>query len=392
MTYIAFIGYNEQDFKNFKIGNKAVQICNKSDYPDPNDYIFRQSTQLGIKGEDSIENILNKLNKDERFKGFEVINVSKEPHCGDLLFINQNINICFMIECKNKKSINVKEDLNKFDNDIINVNKLYKCNTIGVFLQVGSNKITNHDNIELNDKTIYLTRNYINSACLSVLFAHYIKMNSIENNKITSYDSSFMEIVINDLENMKRLQTEETNRITKIIHHNERDIKHLNYLSETINSQTEIINKIIDKYNKHKIYQNDNDDSENFYSDNYEEDEEEDEEEEQKETKKQKHKKENEQKHKKDNKELLSKKQKETKDNDIFDFDTNNIKSEAQSCFDRNRILKNKLFSVMYKSNIAPSKIGKRDLLTRFPEYGNIIRNSTVDKLVNDYKIFLKQK
>lgn len=392
MSYIAFVGYSEQDFKNFKIGNKSVQICNKSEYPDPTDYILQNSNKLGATGESCVENILTKLNKNERFKNFSLINSSKQPHCGDLLFINQVINICFMIECKNKKHISYKEDLNKFDSDINNVAKLYKCKVIGVFLQLYNDKITNHDNIELNDNTIYLTKSYINLSCLELLFIHYIKMNTIETYNINKNDNEFIKLIINDLKAIKDIQNKEATKLYKVINHNERDINMLKDSLNCINSEIDLINAIINKYNNYSINNSRANDSEEF---EYEEDESEPEETRNNKTTKitAKETKDN----KKETKQKLNKNYEDENDiindDDIFaDIGVLDSKKEAQSCYMNNKIMQSNLFKQMKEHKITPSNITKKDLLIRYPKYESIIRNTTISKMQNDYKAFLMKR
>lgn len=345
MTYIAFIGYNESEFDNFKIGNKSVQICRKEDYPDPSDYILRQSQKLGVDGEKYIYDILTKINKDKMFKDFQIIESHNTPHSGDYLFIDKKNNICFMIECKNKNVISVKEDLNKFDTDIINVKETYKCNVIGVFLQIANNVITSHKSIELNEYTVYLTRDYINKSCLEIIFSNYMTINN-NKDKITQNDCDFVKEIIQYLENINNSNDNNIKRIVKVISHNQRDITNLSKTLEDFNHQKEIIMKITDLYNQFITKNEDNDSLTDLKS-------------------------------------LSS-------DDELFSSFKNN--NDAKSCIVTKNNDKEQLFKLLKQKGKTPSKLRKRSLVKKYNQFIFYINSNTIDKIQKDYKQYLNQR
>ena len=349
MTYIAFVGYSEADFKDFKIGNHSVSICRKEDFPDPSDYILRNAQKLGADGEKCIENIITKIIKNPSFKDFELITTHHIPHSGDYLLMSNKRGICFMLECKNKQNITYTEDLQKFITDIDNVKKVYNMKTIGVFLQIGSNKITNHESIELNDNTIYLARDYIHKSCLEIIFTHYCKL--ISDNIKMNGDLSFMEQCIQDLENIETNNKKQAEVLTKVIARCEHNIRSISRVIENIGVQNDVIEKMITLYNESK--------------------------------------------NKQDNASIDSVNSLEslgeitaTEVRDIFDFGKND---DAKSCIVKNTKQDgNKLFSLMKADNILTSNISKKMLTKKYPEYVAYIANKKVDEIKKAYKDYCK--
>lgn len=360
MTYIAFIGYNESDFNNFKIGNKTIQFCRKEDYPDPSDYLIRNAQKIGIDGERCIENMLNKIKKNKMFNDFELYDTHATPHSGDYLFINKKNNICFMIECKNKLIISAKEDLVKFDNDIDTVRKTYKCNVIGVFLQLGSNSITNHKCIELNQSTVYLTKDYINKTCLEIIFNNYITINDNKTN-ITNNDCSFIETIINHLENIESNNDIKIKRIQKVIIHNNNDILSLSKVINEVNAENETIKNIISLYHQYldkqkeeqeKATINDNDSVDSLES-------------------------------------IQNIENNNDDIDDIFDFPTNNI--DSKSCIVTNKNKGESLFKQLKTDNKKPSGLKKGDLQKHYSKYLYYINSNTIENIRYEYKKYLSQ-
>ena len=342
MTYIAFIGYSESEFKDFKIGKQSVTICKKEDYPDPSDFILKHSQKLGVEGETCVENIMNKVMKNTLFKDFELIPTHHVPHEGDYLFMNKLLNICFLLECKNKQTISQKEDLQKFENDIKNVSSKYKTKTIGVFLQLGNNKITNHESIELNPNTIYLTKDYINRSCLEVLFSHYIRMSTKDEN--ISSDLSFVKQSIEQLREMTKKNIHEMKVLNKVISRSERSIESLKRVIIDINSKNECIEKIITMYEESEKAKEilDNEDS------------------------------------------LASL---ESID-DVFNLPVNN---DAQSCLNTKKTNdkdKTELFKQLVKDTNRPTTLTKKWLTKQYPKYVYYISHTNLDTIRKEFKIY----
>ncbi len=373
MSYIAFIGYNESDFKNFKIGNKNVQICNKSEYPDPNMFLLRNSQNLGVKGEEYIKNLLTKLiTNNKSFCDFELIDKHYIPHNGDFHLINTSKNIMFMIEVKNKNKISVKEDLEKFDKDIETVKQDYN-NVIGLFLSVGCDKITNHNNIELNNETIYLSRDYVNIPCLELVITHYITLTDNKFNiKAKKEDITFLTQVIKQLETMKTAYDEEIKRINRVLVHNEKDTKYLTKTVKTISNQTETITQIIQLYETYKIEQeneaNKEDNKEDNNLNNYDSNDLE------------------------DLPEIIAEPVKDITEADDFEF-LNCKPLDAMSCINttkNNNDYKTGLFIQLKKDKItAPSSLTKKQLTKHYPKYLKYIASTNIKTIVKDYRIYL---
>ena len=355
MTYIAFVGYSEADFKDFKIGNHSVSICRKEDYPDPSDYILRHAQKLGTDGEKCVENIIMKVIKNPIFKSFELLPTHHIPHSGDYLFMSKQVGICFMLECKNKQNISHSEDLQKFLTDIENVHKLYNLKTIGVFLQLGSNKITSHDSIELNDNTVYLSKDYVNKSCLEIIFTHYSKLVKRETFKFE--DIPFIQKCIHDLESIRENNKKELETLAKVVSRSEHIIRSLSRTMTNLNTQNELLDKIIDAYNNYSIQIEDIDSLDSLDSMDRKPTQEEPEE-----------------------------------VDDVFDFIRND---DAQSCIvgkKPDNADKNKLFAELSKLNMSPSSLTKKELTKKFPQHVIYINRTKLDDIRKEYRMYTKSK
>lgn len=355
MKITAFVGYSESELKDFKFGNTSIDFCRKDEYPDPTEFFLKNATRLGITGEQCVEGIINKvILKNVMFKDFELKPTHNIAHSGDYLFMNKSLNVCFMLECKNKQTISYKEDLQKFDSDLENIKLIHKMNTIGVFLQLGGDKITRHESIEINNDTVYLTRDYINRSCLELVFSYYMRKINTEEVKLMC--NTFAQSIINDMTNMEKVNNSEMNVLNKVISRAEHNIRSIGKVILSLNSQNAVIKKIIETCERSMKTNEDSDSSMDSLNsiDN-------------------------------DNE------PKQESDDDIFNMPMQN---DAKSCIvqDTKAATKNKLFSKMYSDKIKMKDITKDVMKNKYKEFTTFINTNTMKSIKDDYRIYVNKK
>lgn len=346
MSYIAFIGYNETDFKDFKIGNKKVSICRKSEYLNPNDFLLRQSQKLGVEGEEIIKNILEEILEEEGFDKYKLIDSHATPHHGDFLMISKQDNIAFMFEVKNKKKISTMEDLNKFTSDIENVRSTYNVMTYGLFLSINSDKITNHKSLEINNDTVYLTRDYISKSTLEIILNQFMKRNKEQvKNKLDSNERVF-----NYLDILTESYNKQLKYTTRLLRHAKEDTALIQATYDNLQQNLETINNI---KNSFKPVEEEEQTTINSLDNNETELED---------------------------------------DDDDFLFSNNRAKNfDAKSCVVK-RNKEEDLFNLMNKDNFKLSKITKKELINRYPSYTSYVNLNNIKDIKEKYKKFITSK
>ena len=124
------------------------------------------SYELGKIGEMDVLKIIQEIRPE-----FETSLVSSTGHCADIHSLDYNNNIKYVFEIKHKLTI-TKDDVNKFESDIINVQKMEQSsrNIIGVFISLNSETIPSIGKISISKDKIYLTKNYFSKSSLDIIF------------------------------------------------------------------------------------------------------------------------------------------------------------------------------------------------------------------------------
>ena len=227
---LCFVGYNESEMKGIQIGGQSPVIISKAEFQNPMDYFLRNSNALGIAAEFVVSDMLTAIVATSILTGFDLYDSSHRPHHGDFILLNETTRICFMIEVKNKQTLNKEDDFDKFNYDMNNVATLYDAHVIGVFLQLGTTSIPKHGEIEIGDKCCYLTKNYVTLSGLAIIFKYYIdsinkmvRMNKPETIKRIdairiSHDEKIKhleELIRNEQKQIQQLETIKTKLITE---------------------------------------------------------------------------------------------------------------------------------------------------------------------------------
>lgn len=177
----------------------------------------KTSKELGIIGEEQIYNMIIEVNNKLNVKI-----VSSTSHCGDINVIDEKLGIYYIIEVKNKQSID-QNDINKFISDVeSNNNNLYKI--FGIFMSINTINIPKKGSIYIDGNMIYLTSKYINKEVINILFnlliPSLLNIQKTKNN-ITTFRYEFDEEKLNMILNVKKQYT---------------DIKNIyNFINEEIN-------------------------------------------------------------------------------------------------------------------------------------------------------------
>lgn len=124
----------------------------------------QSSYQKGEIGEHYVYELLQRIKP-----SFETTMVSKTGHMCDIHSIDHANNITYIFEIKLKQTITM-EDINKFTKDI-NTLKTSTTNSIfGIFLSLNSERIVTVGKMGINDNLIYLSKDYITSNVLEIIF------------------------------------------------------------------------------------------------------------------------------------------------------------------------------------------------------------------------------
>jgi energy-coupling factor transporter ATP-binding protein EcfA2 len=120
--------------------------------------------QLGKMGEDYVANLIRTVKPE-----YEVIMVSSTGHVGDIHVIDHNNSIKYMFEVKFKQVI-TKQDVIKFENDLLNLKTDKSVKIIGVFISTSSATIISIGELSVTSERIYLTQKYCNEESMRLLF------------------------------------------------------------------------------------------------------------------------------------------------------------------------------------------------------------------------------
>ena len=130
---------------------------------------------LGKIGEENVAQLIQAIRPN-----YETTIVAKTGHLGDIITIDYDRNIKYVLEIKLKQNI-TKNDIDKFDRDLItaiNANTQYK-NIIGLFISLNSSSIPSKGSLSISKDKIYLTSAYITSEAFEIIFKMLESYNDI---------------------------------------------------------------------------------------------------------------------------------------------------------------------------------------------------------------------
>ena len=156
----------------------------------------------GRCGEMFLENILKQTGP-----GIVVNSVSTTHHVGDIHVVDKHNSILYVVESKMKKNIS-KKDIEKFESDVKTVsdnNNDYQ-HIFGIFVSLDTEHIPSIGSLTFNDKTVYLTKDFVKVDVFKLLFKAIPTMLSITD--------------CNEQKTVDRLSPEFINVITQLRHYN----------------------------------------------------------------------------------------------------------------------------------------------------------------------------
>ena len=174
--------------------------------PEPNAFI---STHSGIYGEKEIIDLILRVKPK-----FEVIRVGSTGHMADIHVTDFENSIKYIVEVKNKKII-TKEDVDKFDRDLLSLSTT-ENNIVGLFLCLEADNIPSIGNFQISKTKIYLTKNFINTESLELIFSYVPLLNCIQTPKTDSVKYEIPQNVYNLLAQLQHLQQETKNEISTL--------------------------------------------------------------------------------------------------------------------------------------------------------------------------------
>lgn len=215
------------------IYNEFVDSTSKEQKLTPTRY---SSYELGRIGEYDVLKIIEKLRP-----AFDTKLVSSTGHLADIHSIDYNNNIKYIFEIKHKLTI-TKDDVNKFERDIENIQNLEHSpnKVIGIFISLNSDIIPSIGNLSMSRDKIYLTKKYFSENTLDLIFrlieTYFSALNNINETKNVKYEipSNVIELLVK-LRSEYALLTREMEIYTNMKHNTE----------QNLNSIQELIGKLI---------------------------------------------------------------------------------------------------------------------------------------------------
>ena len=163
------------------------------------------SFALGKKGEEYITDMINKVRP-----MYSVHIVANTGHLADIIADDEERNIKYVIEVKNKQTI-TNADLTKFDSDV----KLATSNNpnwfvVGVFMSLNTDKITTiGTSFRLTtDNKIYMPMSYVNKECLDAMFTVMTSYKTIYTSLNMKATTELPENIIRLLDSLKNEYTD----------------------------------------------------------------------------------------------------------------------------------------------------------------------------------------
>jgi hypothetical protein len=243
-TVIERASKEETDYKRASKEETVIERAVRAEAV--NDYSDHSSSKIGQIGEQFVIDLL------ENFRNLKIKDVSKTGHLGDIHVIDDVSNVLFMLEIKNKDSLNT-DDITKFEVDIDSVKKNSSYEVFGVFISLRSRipKIgefiisQQNSNIE-----IFLTEKYVNRECFSLIF-EYATVKSFSKRKTELEIYKIPENVytlIQKLNSLAQKNTRTLEIVSKIRDNAKSTIAETEELFTNTNAQIVIMNFITEEF------------------------------------------------------------------------------------------------------------------------------------------------
>lgn len=129
------------------------------------------SYALGKCGEENLKNLIESVRPK-----YDVKTVANTGHFADIIAIDYDRNIKYVIESKLKQNI-TKEDVDKFERDLIDTDKnnIEGYNIVGIFVSLTADKIPSKGSINISKNKVYITRQYVSYPVFDIMFT-YLEM------------------------------------------------------------------------------------------------------------------------------------------------------------------------------------------------------------------------
>jgi len=181
---------NKNEIVNEVIAKKEkTEASVKNDSLDAKKAEYKQTVSsyaLGKIGEQEVYEMLQSVRP-----SLDISKVATTGHLADILAIDYNRNIKYVIEIKLKQDI-TRNDINKFEIDLETAKKDISYEIKGIFLSLNSDRIPMKGNLSIDRDKVYLTKQYVTKEVLTIVFDMYeiycnlsISANKIDNKKIT---------------------------------------------------------------------------------------------------------------------------------------------------------------------------------------------------------------
>ena len=170
-----------------------------------NDKPTISSFALGKKGEEYITDMINKVRP-----MYSVHIVASTGHLADIIADDEERNIKYVIEVKNKQTI-TNADLIKFDSDVKSaISNNPNWFVVGVFMSLNTDKITTiGTSFRLTtDNKIYMPMSYVNKECLDAMFTVMTSYKTIYTSLNMKATTELPENIIRLLDSLKNEYTD----------------------------------------------------------------------------------------------------------------------------------------------------------------------------------------
>lgn len=206
----------------------------------------KSSQQLGVIGENEILKLFQTLRPKN-----ETTKVSATGHLADIHMIDYEHNIKYIIEVKNKQVI-TKQDIDKFEKDLLEEQSRCTMSTFGIFLSIQSDHIVTKGMMEFNNNSIYLTKPYCNQTCLGLLIElieNYLQIKSNVTTTTINYNiPSNVFTLISQLREQYNNLNEEEELLKSLRDNEETNLKNTNTLLSKLHLKAEFVKFINNEF------------------------------------------------------------------------------------------------------------------------------------------------
>ncbi len=206
----------------------------------------KSSYQLGVEGEADIADLIAQV-----APKYEIVNTSKIAHSCDLHVLDTKNRIKYLVECKNKQTIDRKGDIDKFINDVelerIKQTTSDGYNVVGIFFAIRNDKIPTIGEYAFMNSMIYLSRTYINKEVLRIIFSmfkFYVKLQTPAKHNDSSELSPETRKMLDCLRSECSKFEEEKNTYNKMLKNANAIVSDIQGLSKNITIKETIIRMI----------------------------------------------------------------------------------------------------------------------------------------------------